>query len=81
MNAPRNKTALLIVADDPLIAGPLGYFLSRDYTIITPGYKEAHIEVARLPCINRMTRYNHIDTLGHVKRTPVQEHPETPPNP
>lgn len=62
MNAPRNKTALLIVADDPLIADTLGYFLGRGYTIITPGYKEAHIETARLPGIDHMTRYNRIDT-------------------
>ena len=42
MNAPQNKTAILIVDDDPLIADTLGYFLGRDYTIITAaGRKEA----------------------------------------
>ena len=88
MNASRNKTALLIVADDLPIADTLGYFLDRDYTVITAsGRKEAHIEAARrsahdrLPRINRMTRYNRIDALGRAKRPPVQERPETPPNP
>lgn len=42
MNAPEGKIAVLIVDDDPLIADTLGYFLSRDYTIITAtGRKEA----------------------------------------
>lgn len=94
MNASRNKTALLIVADDPPIADTLGYFLDRGYTVITAsGRKEAHIEAARrlahdnlsrvacLPGINRMTRYNRIDILGRAKRPPVQNRPETPPKP
>jgi hypothetical protein len=62
VNAPRNKTALWIVADDPLIADTLGCLLGRGYTIITTEYKEAHIETARLPGINHMTRYKRIDT-------------------
>ncbi len=42
MNAPEGKVAVLIVDDDPLIADTLGYFLSRDYAIITAtGRKEA----------------------------------------
>jgi hypothetical protein len=35
VNAPQNKTALLIVADDPLIADTLGDFPGRGYIVIT----------------------------------------------
>ena len=87
MNAPQNKTALLIVADDPLIADTLDDFPGRGYTVITAsGSPKNHIEDARRldhdnPGISRMTRYHRIDTLGRVKRPPVQERPETPPTP
>lgn len=65
MNAPRNKTAILFVANDLLTADTLGYFPGRDHTIIiASGHKEkpTYIEAARLLRINRMTRYNRIDT-------------------
>jgi len=85
VNAPCNKTALLIVADDPLIADTLGDFPGRDYTVITASEPQKTILRTLLahdnPGISRMTRYNRIDTLGRVKRPPVQERPETPPTP
>jgi len=44
---PAGKTELLIVDDDPLIADSLGYFLGRDYTVVTASTRAAAVEMLR----------------------------------
>lgn len=51
MFASNGKTELLIVDDDPLIADSLGYFLGRDYMVITASTRAEAVELLRgKPC-------------------------------
>ncbi|AJP48723.1 Fis family transcriptional regulator [Rugosibacter aromaticivorans] len=47
MNALKDKAVVLIVDDDPLIADTLGYFLSRDYTVLTATRRKEAINLLR----------------------------------
>jgi len=47
VNALKDKAVVLIVDDDPLIADTLGYFLSRDYTVLTATRRKEAINLLR----------------------------------
>ncbi len=47
MNKPTDKTSLLIVDDDPLIADSLSYFLSRDYHVTTAATRKDAVALLR----------------------------------
>ena len=47
LSPPADKTELLIVADDPLIADTLRYFLSRDYAVSTASTRAEAVGLLR----------------------------------
>lgn len=47
MAAPKDKTIILLVDDDPLISDTLGYFLGRDYTVLTASRRKEAITLLR----------------------------------
>lgn len=47
MNTPANKATLLIVDDDPLIVDTLGYFLGREYNILTASARKEAVDLLR----------------------------------
>ena len=49
MAALKDKAVVLLVDDDPLISDTLGYFLSRDYTVLTATRRKEAIALLRQP--------------------------------
>jgi DNA-binding NtrC family response regulator len=45
--APKDKPVILLVDDDPLISDTLGYFLGRDYTVLTASRRKEAITLLR----------------------------------